>query len=168
MKPLPTVRAALLAELEKARDPWLVEGLWMREAVGIIGGEPKCGKSFLALDLAVAVAAGIPCLRHFPAQHSGPVLLYAAEDAAPIVRQRLELTDAQYVKLQPIFQQRLSELQILQGRLQQSASDQERKQVLRDVKRGADTFNSQVTKVLSTPQKSDWRKLRDEAREKVE
>jgi AAA domain len=90
MKPLPTVRAALLAEAEKARDPWLVEGLWMREAVGIIGGEPKCGKSFLALDLAVAVAAGIPCLRQFPTQQSGPVLLYAAEDAAPIVRQRLE------------------------------------------------------------------------------
>ena len=88
--------------------------------------------------------------------------------ALDVVRQRLELTDAQYAKLQPIFQQRLSELQILQGRLQQSASDQEKKQVLRDVKRGADTFNSQVTKVLSTPQKSDWRKLRDEAREKVE
>ena len=82
MKPLPTVRAALLAEAEKARDPWLVEGLWMREAVGIIGGEPKCGKSFLALDLAVAVAAGIPCLRHFQTQQSGPVLLYAAEDSA--------------------------------------------------------------------------------------
>jgi hypothetical protein len=90
MKPLPTVRAALLAEPERAEQPWLVEGLWMREAVGIIGGEPKCGKSFLALDLAVAVAAGIPCLRHFPARQCGPVLLYAAEDAAPIVRQRLE------------------------------------------------------------------------------
>ena len=71
--------------------------------------------------------------------------------ALDVVRQRLALTDAQYVKLQPIFQQRLSELQILQGRMQQSASDQERKQVLRDVKRGADTFNSQVTRVLSTP-----------------
>jgi hypothetical protein len=90
MKPLPTVRAALLAEPERAEQPWLVEGLWMCEAVGIIGGEPKCGKSFLALDLAVAVAAGIPCLRHFPARLSGPVLLYAAEDAALIVRQRLE------------------------------------------------------------------------------
>jgi hypothetical protein len=88
--------------------------------------------------------------------------------ALDVVRQRLELTDAQYTRLQPIFQQRLSELQILQGRMQQSASDQERKQVLRDVKRGADAFNSQVTKVLSTPQKSDWRKLRDEARAKVE
>jgi len=56
IKPFPTVRAALLAELERNEEkPWLVEGLWMREAVGIIGGEPKCGKSFLALDLALAV-----------------------------------------------------------------------------------------------------------------
>lgn len=36
MKPLPTVRAALLAEPEKGQEPWLVEGLWMREAVGIM------------------------------------------------------------------------------------------------------------------------------------
>src|SRR5262249_15878483 len=90
MKPLPTVRAALLAEPERAEQPWLLEGLWMPEAVGILSGEPKCGKSFPALDLAVAVAAAIPCLRHFPARQSGPVLLYAAEDAASIVRQRLE------------------------------------------------------------------------------
>ncbi|MDE3116188.1 MAG: AAA family ATPase, partial [Pseudomonadota bacterium] len=41
---------------------WLVDALWSEEAVGIIGGEPKCCKSFLALDLAVAVAAGTPCL----------------------------------------------------------------------------------------------------------
>src|SRR5215467_11814348 len=90
MNTLPTVRAALLAEPHRGEQPWLVEGLWMREAVGIIGGEPKCGKSFLALDLAVAVAADTPCLRRFPTRRTGPVLLYAAEDAAPIVRQRLE------------------------------------------------------------------------------
>jgi hypothetical protein len=38
---------------------WLVDRLWSEEAVGIIGGKPKCGKSLLALDLAVAVAAGM-------------------------------------------------------------------------------------------------------------
>ena len=54
MNPFPTVRAALLAEPQRGDEPWLVEGLWMREAVGIIGGEPKCGNSFLAPDLAVA------------------------------------------------------------------------------------------------------------------
>jgi hypothetical protein len=69
---------------------WLVTGLWSEQAVGIVGGEPKCCKSFLALDLAVAVASGTPCLRHFPVPHPGRVLLYAAEDALHVVRRRLE------------------------------------------------------------------------------
>jgi hypothetical protein len=90
MTTLPTVRAAQLAHVQSSQPTWLIEGLWGNEAVGIIGGEPKCCKSFLALDLAVAVAAGTSCLRHFPLRQRGPVLLYAAEDAAAIVRQRLE------------------------------------------------------------------------------
>jgi RecA-family ATPase len=69
---------------------WLVEGLWADEAVGIVGGEPKCCKSFLALDLAVAVASGTPCLRQYPVARPGRVLLYAAEDALHLVRRRLE------------------------------------------------------------------------------
>ncbi len=69
---------------------WLVTGLWAEQAVGIVGGEPKCCKSFLALDLAVAVASGTPCLRHFAVPQPGRVLLYAAEDALHVVRQRLE------------------------------------------------------------------------------
>ena len=69
---------------------WLVTGLWSSEAVGIVGGEPKCCKSFLGLDLAVAVASGTPALRRFPVASPGRVLLYAAEDALHIVRVRLE------------------------------------------------------------------------------
>ena len=69
---------------------WLIEGLWADQAVGIVGGEPKCCKSFLALDVAVAVASGAPCLRRFPVMRTGPVLLFAAEDALHVVRRRLE------------------------------------------------------------------------------
>src|SRR6476661_582240 len=69
---------------------WLVAGLWAEEAVGIVGGEPKCCKSFLALDMAVAVASGKPCLRHFNVPRTGRVLLFAAEDALHIVRRRLD------------------------------------------------------------------------------
>jgi len=69
---------------------WLVEGLWADQAVGVIGGEPKSCKSYLALDLAVAVASGTPCLRHFPVRKTGRVLLYAAEDQPHVVRSRLE------------------------------------------------------------------------------
>ena len=68
----------------------MVTDLWSADAVGIVGGEPKCCKSFLALDLAVAVASGTPCLRRFSVPQPGRVLLYAAEDALHIVRSRLE------------------------------------------------------------------------------
>jgi RecA-family ATPase len=89
MSLLPVEPAWRLAD-EAAELRWLVTDLWSHEAVGIVGGEPKCCKSFLALDLAVAVAAGVPCLRRFAVPDPGRVLLYAAEDAAAIVRRRLE------------------------------------------------------------------------------
>ena len=82
-------RRACELEAWPAERRWLVEGLWADRAVGIVGGEPKCCKSFLALDLAVAVAAGVPCLRRFAPRQTGPVLLFAAEDALHVVRQRL-------------------------------------------------------------------------------
>ena len=89
MSTLPVQPAWQLA-VRPDEQRWLVTGLWSEQAVGIVGGEPKCCKSFLALDLAVAVASGKPCLRHFPVPHPGRVLLYAAEDALHVVRQRLE------------------------------------------------------------------------------
>jgi len=85
---LPTLLAHRLAEHPQARR-WLIDELWADEAVGIVGGEPKCCKSFLALDMAVSVAAGVPCLRRFAPAQTGRVLLFAAEDALHVVRQRL-------------------------------------------------------------------------------
>ena len=89
MSLLPVEPAYRLAERSEEHRS-LVTGLWSEQAVGIVGGEPKCCKSFLALDLAVAVAAGVPCLRRFAVPRAGRVLLFAAEDALHIVRRRLE------------------------------------------------------------------------------
>ena len=89
MNTLPIQRASQLASAA-AQTQWLVEGLWSEQAVGILGGEPKCCKSFLALDIAVCVASGVPCLRHFPVHRPGSVLLFPAEDSLEVVRQRLE------------------------------------------------------------------------------
>lgn len=69
---------------------WLIDALWSDESVGLIGGEPKSFKSYLALDMAVAVASGKPCLRRFAVARPGRVLLFAAEDPQHLVRQRLE------------------------------------------------------------------------------
>jgi len=89
MNPFPVQRASQLAS-SGPQTQWLVQDLWTEQAVGILGGEPKCCKSFLALDVAVSVASGTACLRQFPVRRSGPVLLFPAEDSLAVVRQRLE------------------------------------------------------------------------------
>lgn len=86
----------LAADLEPCPEEhcWLIEGLWADRGVGILGGEAKLGKSWLALDAAVSVASGVPCLRSFAVPRPGSVLLYAAEDALHSVRKRLEAITA--------------------------------------------------------------------------
>lgn len=87
-EPLPVCRVAEL-QARAHRQRWLVEGLWAEQAVGILGGAPKLGKSWLGLDLAVSVASATPCLDRFPVTHPGPTLIYLAEDALPLVKERI-------------------------------------------------------------------------------
>ena len=63
--------------------------LWSADGVGVIGGAPKVGKTWLALDIAVSVATGTPALGCFPVSKPGPVLLHGAEDAPADLRARL-------------------------------------------------------------------------------
>lgn len=85
---LPVVRLADIAH-DDLPQRWLVEHLWGDSAVGVIGGAPKCSKTWLGLDLALSVATGTPCLGAFAVPKPGPVLVYLAEDALPIVRERV-------------------------------------------------------------------------------
>jgi hypothetical protein len=87
--PFPVQRASQLPSTGP-QTQWLVEGLWSDQAVGIVGGEPKCCKSFLALDVALSVASGAACLRQFPVRRTGKVLIFPAEDKLDVVRRRLE------------------------------------------------------------------------------
>ena len=87
--PLPVVRAADLRHLV-APPRWLVERLWALNGVGVLGGAPKACKSFLALDLALSVASGTPCLDTFAVPTAGPALVYFAEDPAEVVLSRLD------------------------------------------------------------------------------
>ncbi len=86
--PLPTLPVHDLQE-QPQQAAWLVQHLWGAAAVGVIGGAPKACKSWLGLELAVAVASGTACLDRFPVDTPGPVLAYLAEDALPAVRQRV-------------------------------------------------------------------------------
>jgi len=89
MVPLQTRRPCELEPLPPEQR-WLIEHLWGHQAVGIVGGQPKCCKSFLALEMALAVASGAPCLGRYRVAHTGPVVLFAAEDPLHTVRLRLE------------------------------------------------------------------------------
>ena len=87
-QPLPVVRVGELpCENHGAR--WLVEQLWGASSVGVIGGAPKCSKTWLGLDLALSVATGTECLGKYAVPQPGPVLVYLAEDALPVVRERV-------------------------------------------------------------------------------
>ena len=86
---LPSVRVADIPSEENAQR-WLVEQLWGESSVGVIGGAPKCSKTWLGLDLALSVATGTACLGKYAVPQSGPVLVYLAEDALPIVRERVQ------------------------------------------------------------------------------
>ena len=85
---LPVVQVARIP-LEAQPRRWLVEGLWGASAVGFIGGPPKCCKSYLGLELAVAVASGTPALGRHRVVEPGPTLIYLAEDTLAAVRQRV-------------------------------------------------------------------------------
>ena len=85
---LPVVRAAELVDGDP-EPAWLFEGLWAESGVGLIGGHPKVGKSWLSLQMATSMASGRPCLDVYDVKRPGPVLLYMAEDAAAVVKYRL-------------------------------------------------------------------------------
>jgi hypothetical protein len=85
---LPVVRVGDIA-CEEAPRHWLIEGLWSRAAVGLIGGAPKCLKSWLALDMALSVATGTAALGTYSVLERGPALVYLAEDALTVIRERI-------------------------------------------------------------------------------
>jgi RecA-family ATPase len=85
---LPVVRVGEISN-EESTQRWLVEELWGESSVGVIGGAPKCAKTWLGLDLALSVATGTPCLGKYAVPEAGPVLVYLAEDALAIVRERV-------------------------------------------------------------------------------
>ena len=87
-KPFPLLHVADVVRAPE--QPWLIDKLWFAAGVGILGGQPKLGKTFVAAQMAMAVAAGGSVFEHFSTQLSGPVLFYGPEDGSPALRRRFE------------------------------------------------------------------------------
>ena len=86
---LPFSRVSEL-ETRAPEQTWLIQSVWAQSAVGIIGGAPKCCKSWFGLDMALSIASGTHCLGRFAVKQPGPVLVFLAEDALPAVRARIQ------------------------------------------------------------------------------
>lgn len=84
------VRRVNELEIQPPEQAWLIESIWGHAAVGMIGGPPKCCKSWFGLDMAVSVASKTPCLDRFPVRQPGTALIFLAEDALTAVRSRIE------------------------------------------------------------------------------
>ena len=69
-QPLPVVRVGEIPSQDNAQR-WLVEQLWGESSVGVIGGAPKCSKTWLGLDLALSVATGTACLGKYAVPQPG-------------------------------------------------------------------------------------------------
>ena len=82
--------ASDLASVHIPRPRWLIDGIWTRGGCGFISGAPKSYKSWVALDLAVAVATGAPMLGMHRVAASGPVLYLQEEDPLSTVVDRLD------------------------------------------------------------------------------
>ena len=85
--PVPEYGDDLLADTIPPPRP-IVEGL-LHEGMLLFGGKSKRGKSWLMLDLALAVATGTPVWQHFPTRAPQPVLYLALEDGRGRIQRRL-------------------------------------------------------------------------------
>ena len=85
--PVPEYGDDLLADTIPPPRP-IVEDL-LHEGMLLFGGKSKRGKSWLMLDLALAVATGNPVWRHFPTREPQPVLYLALEDGRGRIQRRL-------------------------------------------------------------------------------
>lgn len=80
----------LLSTPAPGPTPFLVERLIVDGAVGTILGPPKDGKTFLVLELAVAVATGSPALGRFAVPKPGPVIVILEESGLEALHRRLD------------------------------------------------------------------------------
>ena len=82
-----TVDQFLQSRIDPAK--WLVDQIWLTNAIGMIVGAPKMGKSWLALDMAISVSTGRPFLGKYEVSESGCVVLLTKEDPDHLLQDRL-------------------------------------------------------------------------------
>lgn len=92
------VSAADFVSQNQAPHKMLVEGIWPEHAIGFISASPKSYKTYMALDLAFAVATGTMFLGRFPApsDRQRTVLFIQEESSRSAFRDRLTAVGSRF------------------------------------------------------------------------
>ncbi len=86
--PLPIESWAEFRDASDAELPYLIADVWAEGATAFIGAEPKAGKTWIALAIALCVATGYPWLSHAVPQ-AVPVIYIALEGHRAAVKARI-------------------------------------------------------------------------------
>lgn len=78
----------LLSQPEQEMS-WLCRDILPSGGVSMLVGEPKRGKSWLALDLCLSISSGTPFLASFPISSAGPTVYLTKEDTPTSLKSRV-------------------------------------------------------------------------------
>jgi hypothetical protein len=84
----PESMEALLTEPEPPLE-WMINGLWTDKAKGFIAGHPGTGKTWIALDMMLAVATGVLCMGKYQASYKAPCLIIEEEASRRNLQRRI-------------------------------------------------------------------------------
>lgn len=72
--------AQLATDVDALPHPgWLASPVWPADAYGVLGAEQKLGKTWMVLDLVIAVASDGAWMNAFPVDRAGPVVVFLGE-----------------------------------------------------------------------------------------
>lgn len=74
---------------------WIVDEIVPRGTTGIVAGEPGIGKTWIFMDLILALATGVEWLQKFPTQRC-KVLVVDEENAEVLIRKRFQMLEHHY------------------------------------------------------------------------
>jgi hypothetical protein len=80
----------LLAETDPGDTPFLVDSLMVEQAITAIAGQPKVGKTWIVLELAVSIVNGRPAFGRFRVSKAGPVIVVLEESGREALHRRLD------------------------------------------------------------------------------
>lgn len=102
--PKPVFKFVQVADLRYRPPEYIIDGLFETETLGLIFGDPGCGKSFLAVDIALSVASGTSF--HGRSVKQGSVFFIAGEGHNGLARRFAAWSKAVGVSLDdvPLFQ----------------------------------------------------------------